>query len=115
MFVLEKQESTFHNLPFESIDFLFGLANRHDRVYLTLDCSGINKGGPQRFRKVADKPDFQTCHFNHASDEQAYNEFISKRINEIESNDRIQFKIIHLKIKRQIEKRNLMVQKNFAL
>ena len=72
------------------------LANRDDRVCLTLDCSGINKDGPGRFRTEADKPDFQTCYFDLASDEQAYNEFVSKQINESESNDGIQFKIIYL-------------------
>ena len=75
------------------------LANRNDRVCLTLDCSGINKDGPGRFRTDADKPNFQICYFNLANDEQAYNEFVSERINENESNDRIQFKIIHLKSK----------------
>ena len=34
------------------------LANRDDRVCLTLDCSGINKDGPGRFRTEADKPNF---------------------------------------------------------
>ena len=75
------------------------LANIDDRVCLTLDCSGINKDGPEKFRTEADRPDFQTCYFNLANDEQAYNQFVSKQINESESNDRIQFKIIHLKSK----------------
>ena len=75
------------------------LANRDDRVCLTLDCSGINKDGPGRFRTEADKPDFQTCYFNLANDEQAYNEFVSKQINESELNNRIEFKIIHLRSK----------------
>ena len=75
------------------------LANRDDRVCLTLDSSGVNKDGPGRFKTEANKPDFQTCYLNLANDEQAYNEFISKRINESELNDRIQFKIIHLKSK----------------
>ena len=62
-----------------------------------MDCSGIIKDGPGRFRAEAHKHDFQTCYFNLANNEQAYNEFVSKRPNESESNDRIQFKIIHLK------------------
>ena len=80
------------------------LANWDDRVCLTLDCYGINKDSPGRFRTEADKPDFQTCCFNHANDEQAYNEFVSKQINESESKDRIQLKIIHLKSKTNREK-----------
>ena len=80
------------------------LANRNDRVCLTLDCSGINKNGPGRFRTEADKPDFQTCYFNVANGKQSYNEFVSQRIYKSETNDRIQFKIIHLKIKTNSEK-----------
>ena len=75
------------------------LANRGDRVCLTLDCSSINKDGPGRLRTEADKHDFQTCYFNLANDEQAYNEFVSKRINESELNNGIEFKIIHLRSK----------------
>ena len=45
------------------------LANRNDRVCLTLNCSGINKNRIERFRTEAEKPDFQTCYFNVANDE----------------------------------------------
>ena len=65
------------------------LANRNDRVCLTLECSGVNIDGPGRFRTEAKKSDFQTCYFSVANDEQVYNEFVSQRINESESNDRI--------------------------
>ena len=75
------------------------LANRNNRVCLTLECSGVNKKGPGRFRTEADKLDFQTCYFNVANDEQSYNEFVSRRINSSKADDRIQFKIIHLKSK----------------
>ena len=34
------------------------LTNREDTVCLTLDCSGINKDSPGRFRTEADEPDF---------------------------------------------------------
>ena len=56
------------------------LANRNDRVCLTLDCSGINKDVPGRFRTKADKPDFQNCLFNVANYKQSYNEFVSQHI-----------------------------------
>ena len=46
------------------------LANGDDRVCLTLECSGISKDSPERFRTEGDKPDFQTCYFNLANDEQ---------------------------------------------
>ena len=78
--------------------FLIELGNRDNRVCLTIDYSGINKDGPGRFRTGADKPDFQNCYFNLANEEQV-SKFVSKQINESESNDRIHFKIIHLKSK----------------
>ena len=70
---------------------------------MTLDCSDINKDGPKRFRAEAGKPDFQTCYFNFANNEQGYSKFVSKRINKSESNNRIQFKIINFKGKRNRE------------
>ena len=75
------------------------LANRNGRVCLILDCSSINKDEPGRFRTKADKPDFQTCYLNVANDKQSHDEFVSRRINKNESNNRIQFNIIHLKSK----------------
>ena len=92
------------------------LANRDDRACLTLDCSSINKDRPGRFRTDAGKPDFQTCYYNTVDDEQVYKRYVSKCVNTSEANDRIQFKIIHLKSKSNgeenhdviVELRNLM-------
>ena len=56
------------------------LANRNDKICLTLDCSNTNRDGPGRLRSEADNPDNQLCYFNSAKDEQVYNEFVSKRI-----------------------------------
>ena len=75
------------------------LGNRNDNVFLTLDCCSINKCGPARFRTDADKPVFQTCYNKVVVDEQAYNEFVSKRKNESKITDKIQFNFIHLKSK----------------
>ena len=75
------------------------LANKNERVCYTLDCSRNNINGPRKFRTDADKPDFQTCYFNVLNDEQLYNEYVSKRINNSEDKENIQFKIIYLKIK----------------
>ena len=55
------------------------LANRHDRVCLTLDCSGVNIDSPGRFRAEAEKLDFQICYFNVANNEQVYNNFVSNK------------------------------------
>ena len=76
---------------------LIELANRNDKVCLTLDCSNTNRDGPGRFRSEADNPDKQLCYFNSANDEQVYNEFVSKRIksSEFENN----FQIVEVKSK----------------
>ena len=74
------------------------LASRNGRVCLILEYSGINKYGPVRVRTKADKP-----HFNVANDEQSYNEFLRQCINSSKTDDRIQFKIIHLKSKMNSE------------
>ena len=57
------------------------LANKNDKVCLTLDCSNVNTDGPGRFRTKADNPETQFCYFNSANDERVYNRFVSKRIN----------------------------------
>ena len=75
------------------------LENRNNRVCLTLDCPGMNKDSPATFRTEVDRPDFQTCYFNVTNNEQILNEFVSKQRSESESNDRIHFRIIHLKSK----------------
>ena len=75
------------------------LENRNNRVCLILDCPGMNKDSPATFRTEVDRPDFQTCYFNVTNNEQILNEFVSKQRSESESNDRIHFRIIHLKSK----------------
>ena len=80
------------------------LANRNDKVCLTLDCSNTNKDGPGRFRTEADNPDFQSSYFNSANDEQVYNEFISERIKNDVSDDNFHFKISELNSKTNKEK-----------
>ena len=57
------------------------LANTNKRHCLTIDCSGVNKNGPGRYRTQADNPDKQVCYFNIIRDDEFYNVFISERIN----------------------------------
>ena len=75
------------------------LANRNDKVCLTLDCSNTNRNGPGRFRSEADNPDNQFCYFNSANDEQVYNEFVSKRIRSSGFENKFHFKIVEVKSK----------------
>ena len=65
-----------------------GLANRNNRVCVTLDCSGINRDGPGRVTTKEDKSDFLTCYFNVANDEQSYNEFVIQHINSSKTDDK---------------------------
>ena len=75
------------------------LANKSQKVCLTLDCSNTNRDGPSRFRSDADNPDKQACYFNTPTDEQVYNEFIARRIKSKELKDEIQFEITDVKSK----------------
>ena len=75
------------------------LANKSQKVCLTLDCSNSNRDGPSRFRSDADNPDKQVCYFNTLTDEQVYNEFIARRIKSKELKDEIQFEITDVKSK----------------
>ena len=75
------------------------LANRNDKVCLTLDCSNTNKDGPGRFRTEADNPDNQLCYFNSVNDEQVYNEFVSKRIKSSDPENDFHFEIVEVKSK----------------
>ena len=75
------------------------LANKSQKVCLTLDCSNTNRDGPSRFRSEADNPDKQVCYFNTPTDEQVYNEFIARRIKSKELKNEIQFEITDVKSK----------------
>ena len=75
------------------------LANKSQKVCLTLDCSNTNRDSPSRFRSDADNPDKQVCYFNTPTDEQVYNEFIARRIKSKELKDEIQFEITDVKSK----------------
>ena len=75
------------------------LANKNQKVCLTLDCSNTNRDGPSRFRSEADNPEKQVCYFNTPTDEQVYNEFIAKRIKSKELLKDIYFEITDIKSK----------------
>ena len=72
------------------------LANKNDKVCLTLDCSNKNKDGPVRFRTEADNPVSQFCYFNLQNDEQVYNQFVNKRINSENENNSHHFRIVEV-------------------
>ena len=45
------------------------LANTNKRHCLKIDCSGVNKNGPGRYKTQADNPDRQVCYFNKTCDD----------------------------------------------
>ena len=69
------------------------LANTDERHCLTIDCSGVNKNGPGRYRTQADDPEKQVCYFNKPHEDELYNVFISNRIKTENSSNNIYFKI----------------------
>ena len=60
---------------------------------MTIYCGGINPNGSGRFRTKADNPVLQTCYFNVQDDEELFNVFISKRINNDNTEDKFLLKI----------------------
>ena len=75
------------------------LANKNEKVCLTLDCSNTNRDGPSRFRSEADNPDKQVCYFNTPTDGQVYNEFRARRIKSKELKEEFSLKLQKLKVR----------------
>ena len=83
--------------------FFIDLANRYERNCLTVDCSGIDKNGPGRYRTKADNPEKQVCYFNEPRNDQVYNVFISERIKSGDFEKGIYFKTDRVKSKTDSE------------
>ena len=73
-----------------------GLANTNKRHCLTIDCSGVNKNGPGRYRTQTDNLDKQVCYFNKTCDDDFY-VFISDRINSGTFDKGIYFRITQVR------------------
>ena len=69
------------------------LANTDEQHCLTIDCGGLNKNGPGRYRTQAEDPEKQVCYFNKPHEDELYNVFISNRIKTENSSNNIYFKI----------------------
>ena len=73
---------------------VFGdLANTDERHCLTIDCSGVNKNNPGRYRTQADDPKRQVCYFNKSCDDESCKVFISNRIKTENFSNSIYFKL----------------------
>ena len=77
------------------------LANTNKRNCLTIDCSGVNKNGPGRYRTQADNLDKQVCYFNKTRNDEFYNVFISERINSESFDKGIYFQITRVRDKNE--------------
>ena len=75
------------------------LTNRNERICLTIDSSCVYINGLGRFRTKGENPDEQVCYFNAQNDNQLFNVFVSKRINEKNSTDSIHFQIERVRCK----------------
>ena len=69
------------------------LANTDEQHCLSIDCSGVRKNGPGRYRTQADDPEKQVCYLNKPRDDESYNVFISNRIKTENFSNGIYFKI----------------------
>ena len=56
------------------------LANTDERYCLTIDCSGVNKNGPGKYRTQADDPEKQVCYTDKPRGDELFNVFISNSI-----------------------------------
>ena len=79
------------------------MANRDERNCLTIDCSGINKNGLERYRTKADNREKQVCYFKEPRNDRVYNVFISKRTKSGNFEKGIYFKIDPVKSKMDSE------------
>ena len=69
------------------------MVNGNEKTCLTIDCSGINKNGPDKFRTEANNPDKQVCYFDGQNNNQMFNVFKSSKINQQETEKGISFQI----------------------
>ena len=94
---------TTKHLPARSlwINKLFiDLANDNENTCLMIECSGINKNGPGRFRTEANNPNKQVCYFNGQNNDQMFNVFTSNKINQEETKKGIIFTLIEFRVRR---------------
>ena len=69
------------------------LSDTDERHCLTINCSGVNKNSPGRYRTQAGDPLKQVCYFNKPCDDELYNVFITNRIKTENFSNGIYFKI----------------------
>ena len=75
------------------------LVNNNEKTCLTIDCSGINKNVPGRFRTEDNSNEKQVCYFNMQNNDQMFNVFRTNRINQQKTEKGIYFQIDRVKSK----------------
>ena len=91
------------------------LANRNDRIFLTVDCSGVNINAPGRFRTKSENPNKQVWYFSSQNDNQLFNVLINKQINEKSSTGGIYFQIERVRSKTNTDTCDAKVELNSLL
>lgn len=61
------------------IRLFLNLSHKNSNKFLIIDCRGINKRGPDKFRTKTDSPEEQWCHLNINSNSKQCNTHLSKR------------------------------------
>ena len=75
------------------------MANGNEKTCLTIDCTGVNKNGPGRFRTEANNPDKHVCYLNGQNNDQMFNVFMSAKINKQKTQKGIYFQIDRVRSK----------------
>lgn len=95
---LPSQNKKYFPINSLQINRLFNeLANKYEKICLAIDCSGMNPNGPGRFRTEVDNLVRKACYFNVQNNDQFFNVYINKRINNKNLSDEIYFEIGRVK------------------
>ena len=92
------------------------LGNGNEKTCLTIDCTGVNKNGPGRFRTEANNPHKQVCYLNGQNNDQMFDVFMSAKINKQETQKGIYFQIdrVRSKTNQDTFAANTLLQQNCA-
>ena len=90
------------------------LSNDIDKTCLTIDCSGVNKNGPGRFKTEANNLDKQIFYFNGQNNDIMFNVFMSTRTNKQETEKSTYFQIDRVRSKTNEDtfEANTLLQQN---
>ena len=90
------------------------MANDIDKTCLTIDCSGVDKNEPGRFKTEANNLDKQIFYFNGQNNNIMFNVFMSTRTNKQETEKSTYFQIDRVRSKTNEDtfEANILLQQN---